>query len=85
MHSFSNDIESSGVSICHNVYCFDLGNMPCKFRKQLPKGFSRKATKARKANKSLPPATNPSAIELCDAELLPSSYYPTTCGVASTG
>ena len=40
--------------------------MPYKFRKHVPKGFSRKA---RKANKALPLATSPSAIELCDAEV----------------
>ena len=43
----------------------------------MPKGFSRKASKARKANKSLPPATSPSAIELCDAEVQTEEFLET--------
>ena len=40
--------------------------MPYKFRRYVPKGFSRKACKARK---SVPYETSPSVIELCDAEV----------------
>lgn len=43
----------------------------------MPKGFSRKASKARKANEPLPPATSPSAIELCDAEVQTEEFIET--------